>query len=182
MPHKRNPVAAVAVVAAAARAPGLVSTMLSAMAHEHERAAGLWHAEWRPLNDLLRTTGSAAAWLRDSLTHLRVDAARVRANIDLTAGLAQAERVTTALTGDMGRLAAHDLVAEASARALDEGRALEDVLAEVPDVTRHLSRDQLKRLLDPASATGSAERLVDRALAHHAASSSQAMRNGEDAR
>jgi 3-carboxy-cis,cis-muconate cycloisomerase len=186
MPHKRNPVAAVAVVAAATRAPGLVSTLLSAMAHEHERAAGSWHAEWRPLNDLLRTTGSAAAWLRDSVTHLRVDAARVRANLGLTAGLAQAERVATALADDMERLAAHDLVTEASARARDEHRALEEVLMEVPDVTRHLNRDQVQRLLDPATATGSATRLVDRALANHAASTGHtgfaALRNGEGGR
>ena len=40
MPHKRNPVAAVAVAACAARVPGLVATVLGAMAQEHERAAG----------------------------------------------------------------------------------------------------------------------------------------------
>ena len=32
----------------------------AAMAHEHERAAGAWHAEWRPLRELLVATGSAA--------------------------------------------------------------------------------------------------------------------------
>jgi 3-carboxy-cis,cis-muconate cycloisomerase len=167
MPHKRNPVAAVAVAAAAARAPGLVATLLSAMPHEHERAAGSWHAEWLPFNDLLRTTGSAAAWLRDSLTHLRIDTARVRANLDLTAGLAQAERVVTALADAMGRLAAHDLVTRASKRALDEQRTLVDVLLEEPDVTRHMAQDRLRKLLDPPEATGNAARLVDRALAHH---------------
>lgn len=173
MPHKHNPVAAIASAAAAARAPGLVSTLLSAMPHEHERAAGAWHAEWRPFNDLLRTTGSAAAWLRDSLHHLRVDTDRVRANLALTRGLTQAERVVTALTGAVGRLTAHDLVSSASQRALDEHRALADVLEEMPDVTTHLDRDQLRQLLDPATATGSAALLVDRALAHHATARSQ---------
>jgi 3-carboxy-cis,cis-muconate cycloisomerase len=169
MPHKRNPIAAIAAAAAAARAPGLVATLLSTMPHEHERAAGAWHAEWRPFNDLLRTTGSAAAWLRDSLTHLRVDTARVRANLELTAGVAQAERVVTALADAMGRLVAHDLVAHASRRALDEERALVDVLADEPDVISHLDRDRLRKLLDPVEATGSASLLVDRALAHHEA-------------
>jgi len=61
MPHKRNPVAAVACRACAARVPGLVGTVLTAMAQEHERAAGAWHAEWEPLAELLRLTGSAAA-------------------------------------------------------------------------------------------------------------------------
>ena len=40
MPHKRNPVAAISAAACAAQAPGLVATLLAAMAHEHERAAG----------------------------------------------------------------------------------------------------------------------------------------------
>jgi 3-carboxy-cis,cis-muconate cycloisomerase len=75
MPHKRNPVAAVSVLAATTQAPGLAATLYSAMRHEHERAAGAWHAEWRPLRDLLTCTGSAAAWLRESLSGLAVDEA-----------------------------------------------------------------------------------------------------------
>ena len=82
MAHKRNPVAAVSALAGAAQAPGLVSTLLAAMAHEHERAAGAWHAEWRPLRELLVATGSAAAWLRDCLTGLVVSPDRMRANLD----------------------------------------------------------------------------------------------------
>ncbi|RJL32451.1 lyase family protein [Bailinhaonella thermotolerans] len=81
MPHKRNPVGAVAVAACAQRAPGLVATLLSAMVQEHERAAGAWHAEWEPLSDLLRVVGSAAAWARELLAGLRIDAARMRGNI-----------------------------------------------------------------------------------------------------
>lgn len=82
MAHKRNPVAAVSAIAAAAQAPGLVATVLSAMVHEHERAAGAWHAEWRPLRELLVATGSAAAWLRDCLEHLVVRPDAMRANLD----------------------------------------------------------------------------------------------------
>lgn len=82
MPHKHNPVAAVAALGNAKQAPGLVATLLSAMVQEHERAAGAWHAEWRPLNELLVTTGSAASWLRTSLEELVVDTDRMRANLD----------------------------------------------------------------------------------------------------
>jgi 3-carboxy-cis,cis-muconate cycloisomerase len=81
MPHKRNPVAAIATLGCAAQAPGLVATLLAAMVQEHERAAGAWHSEWRPLCDLLTTVGSAAAWLRTSLEGLEVDAERMRANL-----------------------------------------------------------------------------------------------------
>jgi 3-carboxy-cis,cis-muconate cycloisomerase len=72
MPHKRNPIAAVTARAAARRAPGLVATLLAAMDHEHQRAAGPWHAEWATLADLLAVTGGAAARLRTSLEGLAV--------------------------------------------------------------------------------------------------------------
>jgi 3-carboxy-cis,cis-muconate cycloisomerase len=81
MPHKQNPIAAISARASARRAPGLVSTLLASMDHEHERAAGAWHTEWLALRDLLISTGSAASWLRASLEGLRVDADRMRATV-----------------------------------------------------------------------------------------------------
>jgi 3-carboxy-cis,cis-muconate cycloisomerase len=82
MAHKRNPVAAISARAAARQAPGLVATLLTSMEHEHERAAGAWHAEWPALRALLHFTGSAAAWLRDCLENLEVDVDRMRENLD----------------------------------------------------------------------------------------------------
>ena len=85
MAHKHNPVAAISVLACAKRVPGFVATMLAAMEQEHERAAGAWQAEWGTLTDLLTLTGSAAAWGRDLLEHLEVNAQRMRANLELLA-------------------------------------------------------------------------------------------------
>jgi 3-carboxy-cis,cis-muconate cycloisomerase len=81
MAHKRNPVAAVSALACTKRAPGLVATMLAAMESEHERAAGAWQSEWGTLPELLTLTGSATAWVRDLLEHLRVDPDRMAANL-----------------------------------------------------------------------------------------------------
>jgi 3-carboxy-cis,cis-muconate cycloisomerase len=80
MPHKQNPVAAVSVLACTRRVPGLVSTILAAMEQEHERAAGAWQAEWGTITELLRLTGSAAAWARDMLEHLEIDDSAMRAS------------------------------------------------------------------------------------------------------
>jgi 3-carboxy-cis,cis-muconate cycloisomerase len=79
MGHKRNPVAAVSALACARRVPGLVATMLACMEQERERAAGAWQAEWGTITDLLRLTGSTAAWTRDLLEHLEVDVEAMRA-------------------------------------------------------------------------------------------------------
>jgi 3-carboxy-cis,cis-muconate cycloisomerase len=81
MAHKQNPVAAVSTLACAQRVPGLVATMLSSMDGELERAAGAWQAEWETQRELLRSTGSAVAWLRDLLEHLEVVGERMAENL-----------------------------------------------------------------------------------------------------
>jgi len=106
MAHKRNPIAAVCALGCAGSAPGLVANLLAAMAHEHERAAGAWHAEAETLSDLLRLTGSAAAWVREMLDGLEVDAGRMRANLD-----AADEAVRAAGPGLAGRLVDRALAA-----------------------------------------------------------------------
>jgi 3-carboxy-cis,cis-muconate cycloisomerase len=93
MPHKRNPVAAVSVLACCKRTPGLVSTMLASMEQEHERAAGAWQAEWGTFTELLRLTGSATAWARDMLEHLEVDAVALRAGIGADPDLGASEEL-----------------------------------------------------------------------------------------
>jgi 3-carboxy-cis,cis-muconate cycloisomerase len=82
MAHKRNPVAAVSASACAAEAPGLVASLLASMVQEHERAAGAWHAEWRPLRTLLMAVGSAASWLRTCLEGIVVHPDAMRANLE----------------------------------------------------------------------------------------------------
>jgi 3-carboxy-cis,cis-muconate cycloisomerase len=85
MAHKRNPVAAVSVIACARRVPGLVATIFAAMEQEQQRAAGAWQAEWGTLGELLTLTGSAAAWLADLLGGLEVDTERMRTNLQAAA-------------------------------------------------------------------------------------------------
>jgi 3-carboxy-cis,cis-muconate cycloisomerase len=167
LPHKRNPVAAIAARAAAAQAPGLAATLLAAMPQEHERAAGAWHAEWRPLRELLITGGAAVSWLAESLRTLVVDADAMRANLDRTGGLLLAERISTALQPTLGRLKAHDLVEEASKIALADGRPLVNVLLDMPSVTDALGVDVVRKLFDPSNYLGSADAMIDRALARH---------------
>ena len=165
LPHKRNPVAAVSARAAAVAAPGLVASVLTAASlHEHERAAGPWHAEWRPLTELLRTVGSGAAWLADATTHLAVDPDRVAASLDVTGGLLLAEQATTGLRERLGHAAAKDLVTTAASTAQDEHRPFADVLAEALAGLENPPADpaaEARALLDPARAVGEAAALVD---------------------
>jgi 3-carboxy-cis,cis-muconate cycloisomerase len=79
MPHKRNPVAPILVQACVRRVRALAATFT--WEHEHERAAGAWHAEWEALSDALALTGGAAVHLRRTLEMLEVDTERMRANL-----------------------------------------------------------------------------------------------------
>jgi len=183
MPHKRNPVAAIAVLGCTRRVPGLLATLAAAAEQEHQRAAGAWHSEWEPFADLLRLTGSAASWGADLLAGLRMDPARMRANLDSARGLPLAERVAGLLAPAVGAVAAHDLIAQASARAADGESTLREALLGVPDVRRRLDQagittTQIDAALDPAGYLGAAGEFTDAALAAHRAAALARPRDG----
>ena len=158
MPQKRNPVRSALAVANARLAKAHAGILLGAPAHEHERAVGSWQAEWEALSGALAFTGGAVASAGDAVTDLEVDTNRMRRNLEASGGLVVAERVSFALTPVLGRTAAHEVVAEAARAA-----SFRDAL--MGDERVGLSPGELDALLDPIGYLGSAEALVDRALA-----------------
>jgi 3-carboxy-cis,cis-muconate cycloisomerase len=174
MPHKRNPVAAIAILGCTRQAPGLLATLVACAEQELQRAAGAWHAEWEPLTALLRLTASAASWAADLMTGLVVDTSRMAANLAATKDLPLAEHVTSLLAGVLGGAQAHDLVAEASQRAVSAGLPLRDVLLAVPKLEDRLAAagitaEQIESALEPAGYLGAAGAFVAAALQAHAA-------------
>ncbi len=85
MPQKRNPVGSTLARACALLVHGHASVLTGA--HELERAAGAWHAEWDALTGALAYAGGATAAIRGVLEGLEVDEERLRANMsdELTA-------------------------------------------------------------------------------------------------
>jgi 3-carboxy-cis,cis-muconate cycloisomerase len=172
MPHKRNPVAAIAILGCTRQVPGLLATLAASAEQELQRAAGAWHAEWEPLTALLRLTGSAASWSAELLPGLAVDTSRMAANLAATKGLPLAEHVASLLSGVLGGAQAHDLVAQASARAVGAGLPLSDVLLAVPRLEERLTAagittEQIDAALDPAGYLGSADAFITAALDAH---------------
>jgi 3-carboxy-cis,cis-muconate cycloisomerase len=172
MPHKRNPVVCATVLSAAIRIPHLVATMLSAMPQEDERGLGGWHAEWETLPEIVSLTAGSLHHLAAIAAHLEVDTARMRQNLDLTHGLIYAEAVTMALAEKIGRSHAHSLLESASHQASSQRKNLRDVLSADPQITSHLSPQDLDRLFDPQNYLGAAESFVDDVLAAHLATRS----------
>ena len=165
MPHKRNPVASAVVLSAAVRVPGLVSTMLTAMAQEYERGLGGWHAEWETLPEIVSLSAGALHQMAEIVPKLEIDAERMRENLKATRGLIFAEAVTMALAEKMGKAAAHEVVEEACAQARQEKRQLRDVIVGDRRATEHLSAGELERLFDARKYLGLAEVFVDRVVA-----------------
>jgi 3-carboxy-cis,cis-muconate cycloisomerase len=164
MPHKRNPVAAAAALAAATMAPNLAATIFAAQVQDHERSAGPWHAEWPTLPTLQLVTSGALAAIVDIAEGLEVDAARMRVNLDATNGLIMAEAVTFALAEKIGKSDAHHLVEAAAKKAAAGEQHLREVLAGDPEVTAHLGADKLAKLFDPMAYQGVSQMLIDRLL------------------
>ena len=165
MPQKRNPVAAAAVLAAAARGPGLVATVLSAMVQEHERGLGGWHAEWESVPELCVLTLGALRRIAQTIEGLEVDAARMRANLDATAGQVFAEAAAMALAARIGKPQAYEIVERASRAARKSGKHLREALKEDATAAGHLTARDLDAIFDPANSLAAAAVFVDRVLA-----------------
>jgi 3-carboxy-cis,cis-muconate cycloisomerase len=162
MPHKRNPAASVRTLACAAAVRRHAAALVAAEPHEHERAAGAWHAEWDAITGALEGAGGAAAGVRELLAGLEVDAGRMRRNLDLTGGLVMAERVTYAAAERIGLVEARGLVTAAAGRAAGGDVTFRQALAESDGLG--LTAGDIDAALDPAAGLESAAALVDRVL------------------
>jgi 3-carboxy-cis,cis-muconate cycloisomerase len=165
MPHKRNPVSAARILAAAIRVPALVSTMLTAMVQEDERGLGNWHSEWETLPEIVRLTAGALHEMKEVMPRLEVDVKKMRSNLDQTHGLVFAEAVTMAFAESMGKSGAHGVVEAASQRVRTTGKTLKEELQEDSSVKQVLSSEVLNQLFIPERYLGSAEAFVDRVIA-----------------
>ena len=165
MPHKSNPVGCTITLAAAARVPSLVSSFLSSMVQEHERAAGGWQAEWSIISDVVGATGLAVASMAEVADGLTVDAGQMRENIGATRGSIFAERAMMLLGHKLGRDAAHKLLEEATRRSVEQERNLSEVLGEMKEVKDHLGSVALRDLAKPEQYLGSADEFRKRLLA-----------------
>jgi 3-carboxy-cis,cis-muconate cycloisomerase len=164
LPQKRNPVDAVAALAAARLALGVVPVVLAAMAQEHERAVGGWQAEWVAIPELFRYTAGAVARVRGAVSGLTVDAGRMRANLARDGGLLMSESLAMALAAHVGRPEAQRIVQTVGRRALAEGLTLTQAAHADARVGAALSPEDIDRALDPAGYLGSADIFIDRAL------------------
>jgi 3-carboxy-cis,cis-muconate cycloisomerase len=156
MPHKRNPVTCSAIIANANNVPHLVASLLSSMAQEHERSAGLWHAEWEVLTQIMMLTGGIVEKAIDLISNLEVDEKRMLANLEITNGLIYAENIALALTPKLGKINAHELVEKACKLAISKEKHLKEILLELK-----IDVPNLDELFKPENSIGNSLAVVD---------------------
>jgi 3-carboxy-cis,cis-muconate cycloisomerase len=165
MPQKRNPIASCYIHAAISVVRQHAAALMDAMVADHERSTGPWEIEWIVLPDAFCLLAGALRQSRSIVEGLQVDAQAMRRNIDLTHGLVMSEAVMMGLGPYIGREYAHDLVYDLCREALAAQRPLLDLLADHPQINRHLDRAALAKLCDPANYLGQSGAMVDRVLA-----------------
>ena len=165
MPQKRNPISSCYIHASVSVLRQHAAALMDAMIADHERSTGPWEIEWIVLPEAFCLLAGALRQSKFVLEGLEVDAAQMRANIDITHGLVMSEAVMMGLGRFIGREYAHDLVYDLCRVALRDKRPLLDVLAEHPEISKHVDRAQLAAWCDPANYLGQAGVMVDRVLA-----------------
>jgi adenylosuccinate lyase len=149
MPHKRNPEKCERICGLARLFRGYATSALENVALWHERDISHSSVERVILPDatvLLDYMLDMFTWITRGLL---VYPERMRENIEASYGLAFSQRVLLALidTG-LKRQDAYKLVQRNAMRAWQERTPFLDLLADDPEVTKHLSRDDLTALFD----------------------------------
>src|SRR5262249_59653456 len=86
MPQKRNPISSLYIHSTAAVIRQHAAALLEAAVADHERSTGPWEIEWIALPEIFLLASGALRQTRDMIEGIEVDAARMRANLDLTRG------------------------------------------------------------------------------------------------
>jgi len=144
MPHKRNPVRCERVSGLARLLRGYALAALENQPLWHERDISHSSVERVALPDGFFAADFMASDLASVLEGLRVNEARMRANLDAGGGLVHSQSVLLALTeAGMARDDAYALVQRYALAAADGGPPFRDALAADPEVRRRLSSQRV---------------------------------------
>lgn len=163
MPHKRNPIRSEQVCG--------LARVVRAQVEPAFANIPLWDERDLTNSSCERVIFPEAFVLTDHILNLtirilmglRIRRENVERNLTMLKGLNLAEAVMVELAKrGAGRQTSHEILRAASMRAFEEGRELLDVLLEDGTVTKYISEDELRELLDPHRYIGTAVEQVER--------------------
>lgn len=151
MPHKRNPEKCERICGLARLFRGYVTAALENVSLWHERDISHSSVERVVLPDACILLDYMLDLFTQVVRGLQVYPERMRRNLEASHGLVFSQRVLIALMEKgLPRPEAYRLVQRNAMRAWREERPFLELLADDPEVTAHLSRDELTSLFDPA--------------------------------
>src|SRR3954468_6298560 len=149
MPHKRNPVLSENLTGLARMIRAAIVPALENVALWHERDISHSSVERVMLPDACILADFALFRLARLVDGLVVYPERMQRNLDATQGLYGSQRVLLALTeAGMARQRAYELVQAHAMRAWREGRPLQELLLQDPEVTGRLGEERLLAVFD----------------------------------
>lgn len=172
MPHKRNPVLAMRLVAAGRLVPGRIAALLACQPQEQERALGNWQAEQAAWPAVFEEALAASATAETLVAGLVVDERGSRANVDALRGILFSDRVERVVAAALGPADARAVVSALCREALEGPAGLEALaLARLRDDERlrAITPEAVRACFDLDSATVPAVRACDALLRRLAA-------------
>ena len=157
MPHKRNPIACERITGIARLLRGYAQAGIEDVALWHERDISHSAVERVALPDATILLDYAQSLATGVASGMRIDAGRMRANLEATRGTLFSQRALLALV-EAGRARddAYRLVQEAARRAWEEGMPFRELLAEAaPEL-------DLDAVFDPSAFVRHADEIVGR--------------------
>lgn len=164
MPQKRNPISSEVILAQSKILRAQAGLVLDGMISDFERASGPWHLEWAAIPTAFISAVGSLHQAEFALSGLSVHADSMMANLESTRGLIVAEAVMMGLAVHLGRQDAHEIVYKACVAAVDGNISLQESLEKVPEVTGHLSPNDISELCDPTKYLGCCQLMVDELL------------------
>jgi adenylosuccinate lyase len=163
MPHKRNPVLSERICGLARVVRGHLQTALEDVALWHERDISHSSAERVIFPDATALLFFMLTDFLEVMRGLRVDATRMRENLEAGGGLVYSQAVLLALVDrGLARDDAYGIVQGAAAAAWDRGRDFRAELGSNPEVARLLSPEDLGALFDPERSLRNLDVVFDR--------------------
>jgi adenylosuccinate lyase len=157
MPHKRNPEISERICGIARVLRGLVSPSLENVVTWHERDLTQSSSERFIIPETCILVDYILFLMIKVLSNLRVDSERMRQNLNVTKGRVMSEAVMTALVAKgMNRQKAHELLRNLTIKSELEKRRFEEVLNENAETRKFLTREDIKKALDPLEYLGTA--------------------------
>jgi len=160
MPHKVNPIIAQHIMDLTRKLRYNASFVTEVMMVDHERNLNHHLGEMEKLEESCRIMGELLTYGEDMAKNMTVYPRTMKANLDLLKGLMLSESVMIELGKKIGKQSAHEVIYEDAMKSIKEGGDFRQILLEDTRVSKHMTKADIDRLLNPEEYIGLAPQMA----------------------